>query len=337
MIKPKLWHFQPQGQAWSPELKAIKLRALSFKAELQPPHPYHLFFHKNTSLAHSGTSALLSFRPEAKTQTPRRRPKLYRRFKAIAKLAFRRQAPLLWTALFKFLPPLMAWDYYSETLISQGPLPRSFKRQSNEIDLFWTFVATLGKTKYQARQAQVYGPHTSSFFLKYLVGFTETTLGGKVCLTFLPYDAQKPELAPSLACVESCVYPRLRRFHRLFFVKDFVDLMAMAFYQKNAALFLRWVVKFMERIAPRLHRKFLAFFKLFLTRLYVRHAPTLGYIGFKLTVKGKISVTGNAKKRTQRVHCGTCSLTTKVNRISYAARVVHTPTGVLGLKCFIFY
>jgi ribosomal protein S3 len=113
--------------------------------------------------------------------------------------------------------------------------------------------------------------------------------------------------------------------------------MTLAFKQKNAPLFLKWVVRFMERIRPRIHKRFISFFRIFLVRLFTRHAALLGYAGFKLTIKGKISVGGNAKKRTQRITCGTCSLTTKNQSISYAHRIVHTYTGVLGLKCFIFY
>lgn len=93
----------------------------------------------------------------------------------------------------------------------------------------------------------------------------------------------------------------------------------------------------MERIHLRHHRRFLSFLKLFLSRVYNTQAEALRLLGFKLTVKGKISVTGNAKKRTQRLRYGINSLSKKSHRISYSRGVIHTRTGVLGLKFFIFY
>lgn len=93
----------------------------------------------------------------------------------------------------------------------------------------------------------------------------------------------------------------------------------------------------MERIKPKLHKKFLTYLKLFLNKLFNKRGNIFNYLGLKLTVKGKISVTGNAKKRTYRIRTGVCSLSTKQHRISYSCGVVHTPTGVLGIKFFLFY
>lgn len=93
----------------------------------------------------------------------------------------------------------------------------------------------------------------------------------------------------------------------------------------------------MEKINPRFHRHFISHLRVFLGRLYKAQAKNLGFLGLKLAVKGKISVSGNAKKRTQRINYGVCSLTTKSYKISYSRGVVHTKTGVLGVKCFIFY
>ena len=154
---------------------------------------------------------------------------------------------------------------------------------------------------------------------------------------FLPYKPCVGYIGELTKLVETCVYPRLRSFHKLFFIQDFVHIITLAFYQKNADLFLRWLLRFMEKINPRLHRKFISYLKVFLGHLYRTQSNHLQFLGFKLVVKGKISVTGNAKKRTQRINYGICSLTTKIYKISYARGVVHTRTGVLGLKCFLFY
>lgn len=242
-----------------------------------------------------------------------------------------------WPFLLTFLPPIVAFDCWTGSRHSSRRSSHKLFYGEASLTFFWRTLAGLGKSKKQLKPGLIYGSKVGAYFFKFLVNFTETYFFPKVCFNFLPYKAQAEELKGIFKAVENCVYPKLRTFHRLFFVKDFISLMAISFHQKNANLFLRWVVKFMERISPRLHRKFLSFFKLFLVRLYTRNYPSVTHKGFKLTVKGKISVTGNAKKRTQRITCGAYSLSKKSHKISYAKSVVHTPTGVLGLKCFIFY
>lgn len=93
----------------------------------------------------------------------------------------------------------------------------------------------------------------------------------------------------------------------------------------------------MERIDARMHRKFLRFLSVFLRRIHESSSPYLTHTGVKLIVKGKISVSGSAKKRTQHIAYGVRSLSRKSHRISFAQGLVRTRTGVLGLKCFIFY
>lgn len=154
---------------------------------------------------------------------------------------------------------------------------------------------------------------------------------------FVPYDANIQELRQIRLDVNACVYPALRVFHRLFFFKDFANLCAIAFQQKNAALFVTWLTRFMERIDARIHKKFLRFLGVFLRRIHESNAPSLSYTGIKIIVKGKISVSGNAKKRTQHIAYGTRSLSRKNHSISFAQGLVRTATGVLGFKCFIFY
>lgn len=169
--------------------------------------------------------------------------------------------------------------------------------------------------------------------MDFFEGFTKR----KVCLHFVPYVSSVDELARVKLDVAACIYPALKVFHRLFFYRDFATLCAIAFYQKNAKLLLTWLTRFMERIEAKVHRKFLRFLSVFFRRVHESTAPSLSHTGIKLTIKGKISVSGSAKKRTQHMAYGTRSLSRKSHSISYAQGIVRTPTGVLGLKCFIFY
>jgi ribosomal protein S3 len=59
--------------------------------------------------------------------------------------------------------------------------------------------------------------------------------------------------------------------------------------------------------------------------------------GIKFEVSGKISVTGNSKKRRRIVKLGCYSLTHKKLKIDYLLDTIRTSTGVLGFRTFITY
>jgi hypothetical protein len=93
----------------------------------------------------------------------------------------------------------------------------------------------------------------------------------------------------------------------------------------------------MQRLPSKLHRKFLYFLNIFLTRLSeIKPNPT-SYIGIRFSISGKISVTGNAKTRTKHLAVGKRSLSTKKLSISFSQKQIRTLTGVLGIRCYIFY
>ena len=93
----------------------------------------------------------------------------------------------------------------------------------------------------------------------------------------------------------------------------------------------------MTRINSKIHKRFLSFLDLFLLRVYERLPVFTKHIGIKFIISGKISVTGNAKTRTRHLGVGQKSLSTKIVKISFSQQQIRTPTGVLGIKCFIFF
>jgi len=60
--------------------------------------------------------------------------------------------------------------------------------------------------------------------------------------------------------------------------------------------------------------------------------PELGVKGIKFRLKGKISVSGNA--RTRKINCiiGQTGMATYQNKILHSLELVRTFTGVLGLQ-----
>ena len=119
----------------------------------------------------------------------------------------------------------------------------------------------------------------------------------------------------------------------IFFVKSFLILLVF----KDLNFFKNWFCNFFELISARLHRKFLLqlnkLFKLFLKHILLY----FGCSGFKLVISGKISVTGNSKKRRYFLTVGSTSYTKKKLKLLYAQGTVRTLTGVLGIIFMLSY
>ena len=60
--------------------------------------------------------------------------------------------------------------------------------------------------------------------------------------------------------------------------------------------------------------------------------PKFAFRGFKLRLKGKISVAGNARTRTLVLQVGDTSHSKMDNKVAYDLSYVNTFTGVLGFK-----
>lgn len=106
---------------------------------------------------------------------------------------------------------------------------------------------------------------------------------------------------------------------------------------KDSRLFINWFRLVMERINLRSHKKFLSLLKLVLVRYYNYFFSGLRVLGVFFDVRGKLGVTGSAKKRHIKIGSGAYSSTTKKNKISLSQTIVRTSTGVLGITFCIFF
>lgn len=66
--------------------------------------------------------------------------------------------------------------------------------------------------------------------------------------------------------------------------------------------------------------------------IFKPHFSEFGFRGFKLRLKGKISVAGNARTRTLVLQLGDTSHSKMDNKVAYDLSYVNTFTGVLGFK-----
>ena len=87
----------------------------------------------------------------------------------------------------------------------------------------------------------------------------------------------------------------------------------------------------------KFHRKFLLFLQNFITKNSGVFIDVLKINGFYFDIRGKVGVTGNAKKRHFCFKIGSVDKSTKNKKINFNQNLVRTYSGVLGLTYIISF
>lgn len=93
----------------------------------------------------------------------------------------------------------------------------------------------------------------------------------------------------------------------------------------------------MEKIYLKNHKKILNLLKLIFTRYFNIFFFKLNIKGIFFDIRGKLGVTGSAKKRHFKINFGSSSSTIKKNKINYNQSIVRTNTGVLGVTFCLYF
>lgn len=123
-----------------------------------------------------------------------------------------------------------------------------------------------------------------------------------------------------------------------FFLNETLEVLWITFLFKDVDFFMYWFSKTMNRIYFKKQKKFLYFLKLILTRSFCpSYFNTLKFKGFVFDIRGKVGVSGNAKKRHVFINWGLSSYTKKDLRLKLSQGLVNTHTGVMGVTFIITY
>jgi len=93
----------------------------------------------------------------------------------------------------------------------------------------------------------------------------------------------------------------------------------------------------MGRIQFKSHKKLISVFKYMIVNYHEFYLKQNNLKGFFFDIRGKVGVTGNAKKRHFCFSSGKYSKTTKNSRFDYQHTIVKTLTGALGVTMIIYY
>ena len=172
-----------------------------------------------------------------------------------------------------------------------------------------------------------------------LTRFIEHCTGRKVALRFGPFvdDCLTfEERALSSTWLNRLMGFKKRLGHRIF-IKESLSVILASLKLKDPTLLANWIRAMLKRISFWKYRLIFRFLKFLILHLLRPHFWKLNIRGFKLRLKGKISVAGNARTRTLFYRVGDTSHSKIKNRIAYDLSLVNTFTGVMGLKVWFIY
>lgn len=124
---------------------------------------------------------------------------------------------------------------------------------------------------------------------------------------------------------------------RGFFLHEMLDIIYVTFFYKDLNFLIKWFVKTMYRISFLNHKKFISSFKFLLLKHSKFFIKDNAVNGFFFDIRGKVGVTGNAKKRHISFYVGDFSKTFKKCKFDYQFDIVKTHTGSLGITMYLSY
>ena len=128
-----------------------------------------------------------------------------------------------------------------------------------------------------------------------------------------------------------------RRLGHKFFFEEALHIMHISFKLRDSLLLGSWLKTIILRISFWKTRTIFRFLR-YLFLIYFNYTfDELKIKGLKIKLKGKISVVGNARKRTILYRIGKTSHSSLNLRISHTNQIINTFTGVMGFQVWIFY
>lgn len=124
---------------------------------------------------------------------------------------------------------------------------------------------------------------------------------------------------------------------RGFFFFEMLEIIWLSFSHKDLNYLIDWFIKTMNRIPFKQHKKLLSVFKFVIIKYFSVFSNKSDIRGFFFDIRGKVGVSGNAKKRHFSFYNGMYSKTTKNSRFDYQHDIIRTFTGALGVTMILYY
>jgi hypothetical protein len=172
-----------------------------------------------------------------------------------------------------------------------------------------------------------------------VIRFMEYFSGKKVCLDMYSFMSQSID-TNYIALYKSWL-PRFsyyeRRLGHRFFLEEALQILHMGFNYQDSKLISSWLKSLIQRISFWKTRFIFRFIRYLFNNYFQYMFSDIGVKGFKVRLKGKISVAGNSRKRSILYRVGKTSHTTVGLKVAHSMDTITTFTGVMGFQVWIFY
>ena len=198
---------------------------------------------------------------------------------------------------------------------------------------------TLRKHLLQRIVSGVFSTDYVVWYCKALVHFLEDVTGRRVNLNFGPFVESALTFSDRSRLV--IWRHRVAGFQRMLghkiFVQEALMLIIASIRLKDPTFLANWIRGMLKRMSFWKYRLIFRYIKFVLQHLLRFSFEDFQFKGFKLRLKGKISVAGNARTRTLVYRVGNTSHSKMSNKVAYDLSFVNTFTGVMGFKLWFFY
>lgn len=209
----------------------------------------------------------------------------------------------------------------------------------NNISSSSAFVHELQRRLVKSFESSRWSAKVSPWYLNTLVRFMEHCSGKKVLLKLNPFIENSLTFTDLAKC--SMWLTRVAGFQKLlgpkFFLDEVLKAVTLALKVKDATFFSNWIRGMLKRLSFWKIRVFFRFLKYMMRYVFWTSFDYFQFKGLKICLKGKISVAGNARKRTLLYRIGTTSYSKFDNKISYDFSCIGSFTGVMGFRVWMFF
>ena len=179
---------------------------------------------------------------------------------------------------------------------------------------------------------------SSRFFISgYIAAFFSYFLSSKVCVLFR-VNSHRRISSPELLFLE-VTSDRLRffstMFSTIFFIDEVIRLFFITIKHNIPDLVLNWINRILNSLLVFQHRNFLKLVMSFFTLYMLPIFPYFQICGSLVCIRGKIGVTGNARKRQLASSTGRFDMFNVRVETVFENRFLRTRTGALGLIIII--
>lgn len=138
------------------------------------------------------------------------------------------------------------------------------------------------------------------------------------------------------------VYKKFRRyvfrFRRNFYLGEIIRVLFLSICSRDATFFLNWFTWTLMHLPYKDTKGFLYFLKVLMKKNVLPYCEKLKQIkGFVFDIRGKVGVTGDAKKRHTLISWGQSSFSRKDLKMSLKQGLVYTRTGVMGVTVIMLF